>query len=194
MKRDSLITSELILEVLASVYSEHKHPKLVHYEQAVAKLKCEKLNLAPDTYTHRQVHTSVWRSMNELVQSGEVIKDGIFYYGKEEYEDYCGKNDFKKYIFPADENFVLLTDNTVAVKLAEVCEHSKINNAVIQKFSESRVYASFVCDNVLVIIFYRDACDKNCLIELKTALTEARMYYLLSNETNLVQYFRNNKR
>ncbi len=194
MKRDSLITEDLIVEVLASVYNEHRRPKLVHYEYAVAKLKCEKLNLEPGTYSHRQVHTSVWRSMSELVEKGVVIKDGIFYYGKEEYEDYCGRNDFRKYIFPANNDFELISENTVAIKLAEVGDHDLINSAVIQKLGENRVYASFVCDKVLVIIFYRESCDRDCFQDLIDAISEAHLYHTLNNEINLIQYLRNSSK
>ncbi len=194
MKRDSLITEDLILEVLASVYNEHKRPKLVHYEHAVAKLKCEKLNLVPGTYTHRQVHTSVWRSMSELVDKGVVIKDGIFYYGKEEYEDYCGRNDFRKFIYPENADFQLITDNTVAIKLAKVGDHDLVNSAVIQKFGENRVYASFVCDKVLVIVFRCETCDNDTFRDLKDAVSEAHLYHKLNNETNLIQYLRNNQK
>lgn len=193
MKRDSLITSSLIEEVLSSVYAEHKQPKLVHYEQAVAKLKCEKLGLEPGTYSHRQVHTSVWRSLNGLVEKGIVIKDGDFYYGKAEYEDYCGKNDFKKLISPANNTFQLISDNTVALKLSDANDHDLINKAVVQKFGEDNVYASFVCDKVLVIIFNREFSNNNCYKELKDAVEEAFTYHLLNSEINLIQYLRNSK-
>ena len=193
MKRDSLITSSLVVEVLSSVYAEHKQPKLVHYEQAVAKLKCEKLGLEPGTYSHRQVHTSVWRSLNELVEKGIVIKDGDFYYGKAEYEDYCGKNDFKKIISPANNAFQLISENTVAVKLTDASDHDLINRAVIQKFGEDNVFASYICDKVLVIIFYRAITDDKCYKELKDAVAEAYTYHLLNSEIDLIQYLRNNK-
>ena len=193
MKRDSLITTDLIKEVLASVYAECRNPKLVHYEIAVAKLKCQKLGLEPETYSHRQVHTSVWRSMNELIECGVVVKEGPYYYGIKEYDDYCGKYDFKKYVYPANDDFEYISGNTVAVKLEEVGDHDLINKAVSQKFGESKVYASYIYDNVLVIIFHRNALDDACVRELSAAISEARMYHLIYNEKDIINYFRGGK-
>lgn len=193
MKRDSLITTDLIKEVLASVYAECRNPKLVHYEIAVAKLKCQKLGLEPETYSHRQVHTSVWRSMNELIECGLVVKEGPYYYGIKEYDDYCGKYDFKKYVYPANDDFEFISENTVAVKLEEVGDHDLINKAVSQKFGESKVYASYIYDNVLVIIFHRNALDDACVRELSAAISEARMYHLIYNEKDIINYFRGGK-
>ena len=193
MKRDSLITTDLIKEVLASVYAECRNPKLVHYEIAVAKLKCQKLGLEPETYSHRQVHTSVWRSMNELIECGLVVKEGPYYYGIKEYDDYCGKYDFKKYVYPANDDFEYISGNTVAVKLEEVGDHDLINKAVSQKFGESKVYASYIYDNVLVIIFHRNALDDACVRELSAAISEARMYHLIYNEKDIINYFRGGK-
>ena len=193
MKRDSLITTDLIKEVLASVYAECRNPKLVHYEIAVAKLKCQKLGLEPETYSHRQVHTSVWRSMNELIECGLVVKEWPYYYGIKEYDDYCGKYDFKKYVYPANDDFEYISGNTVAVKLEEVGDHDLINKAVSQKFGESKVYASYIYDNVLVIIFHRNALDDACVRELSAAISEARMYHLIYNEKDIINYFRGGK-
>ena len=190
MKRDSLITTDLIKEVLASVYAECRNPKLVHYEIAVAKLKCQKLGLDPDTYSHRQVHTSVWRSMNELIECGLVVKEGPYYYGIKEYDDYCGKYDFKKYVYPTNDDFEFVSENTIAVKLEEVGDHDLINKAVSQKFGESKVYASYIYDNVLVIIFHRNVLDDACVRELSAAISEARMYHLIYNEKDIINYFR----
>lgn len=193
VKRDSLITTDLIKEVLASVYAECRNPKLVHYEIAVAKLKCQKLGLDPDTYSHRQVHTSVWRSMNELIECGLVVKEGPCYYGIKEYDDYCGKYDFKKYVYPANDKFEFISENTVAVKLEEIADHDLINKAVAQKFGESRIYASYIYDNVLVMIFHRGALDDICVGEISATISEARMYHLIYNEKDILNLLRRSK-
>ena len=181
MKRDSLITVGLIEEVLAIVYASHECPQMVHYEEAVAELKCEKLELKPGSYTKRQVHTSVWRALKQLVESGDVIKDGKYYYGKEEYADYSGKNDFRKYVHPASYEFVMMSENTVVIKLEQAENHDAINSAVIRKLGENRVYTSFVYDKVLIIVFYKDAFDYDCVQDLSSAISEAYQYNVLKD-------------
>lgn len=182
MKKDSLITTDLLENVLESVYLKHEHPRLVDYEEAVAQLKNEKLEVIGCPYTKRSVHTSVHRSMKELVEKGDVIKEGKYYYGRLEYEDYCGKQDFRKYIYPISYDFVPMSENVVAIKLAQAENHDAINHAVIRRLGEKKVYASFICDNVLTIVFYKDAFDYDCCTDLVSAISDAYRYNVLKEK------------
>ena len=96
-------------------------------------------------------------------------------------------------MYPANDHFEFISENTVAVNLEEVGDHDLINKAVSQKFGESKVYASYVYDNVLVIIFHRNALDDACVRELSAAISEARMYHLIYNEKDIINYFRGGK-
>ena len=144
---------DLVEKAQSEVYKYNKYPRLVDYEKVVADLKCKKENLPIGSYKHRQVHKSVWEAIKFLVSIEEMKEvDGKHYYGLEEYNDFTGRNDLLKVVFPEMPKGIFTTPNTFCIKLKEANDHEKINSAILKYFGKEVVYASYICDNVLTII------------------------------------------
>lgn len=168
-------TIPLVLKARSIVYEKHKRPQLVHYEEVVADLKTKES--ISGEYTKRQVHASVRRALLKLESIGEIIRDGKCFYGLEEYEDYIGKENFKKYVIPSLPRAEIVNINTYAVKLESAQDHEMINKAVLGYLGKERLYASFVCDNVLIIIL---DSSRNCIDgaeDLRKMIEDAYLYH-----------------
>ena len=171
------VTIPLVEKALRKVYENHKQPQKVHYAEVVAKLKCEEENLKPGSYTKKEVRVSVGRALDVLVERGDVIKEGKYYWGIEEYADYCGREDFKKYVIPEKVNVEFIMSNTYLVKLKSADDHEVINHAVLKYFGKKALFASFICDNVLIIVFNQSEQPYDCLVKVNEIVKQAYLYH-----------------
>lgn len=170
------VTVPLVEKAMSIVYGKHKQPQQVHYAEVVAELKCKEEGLAPGSYTKEQVRVSVGRALKALVGSGDMINEGKFFWGLEEYDDYCGREAFKRYVIPERKEVAYLFPCSFVIKLKSADNPDKINESVRRLFKKDNIFTSFVCDNALVIVFLDgDVHDYNELVV--DAVNQAYIYH-----------------
>lgn len=163
----------LVKEAIPLVCKNHAEPRISDYEQVVADYVCDASKVARDSYTKRQVHSSVYRTIKWLVENNEMITDGKkHYWGIEEYEKYRGYEDFKNNVKIAKETFGMISHNTIAVVLdSDYDLHS--SRIALEKFLEKEdIFTTFLFENVLIIIFEEFARSMD-LGDLRKAMKSA---------------------
>lgn len=170
------VTIPLVEKAMRIVYGKYKQPQQVHYAEVVAELKCKEEHLAPGSYTKEQVRVSVGRALKTLVDRGDMVNEGKYFWGLEEYEDYCGREDFKRYVIPERDDVVDLFPSSFVIKLKSANNHDKLNEAVRNFFKNDNIFASFVCDNALIIVF-SDGVISDYREKVVNAVKQAYFYH-----------------
>lgn len=144
----------IVKESIATVCKRHREPKIADYESVVADMVCDALELPRGTYNKRQVHSTVYRTIKWLVEHDEMVTDGKkHYWGVEEYEKYRGYEEFKNNVRIEKEKFGLISHNTIAVVLDSNYD-LHLSRKALEKFLEKEeIFATFLFENVLIIIF-----------------------------------------
>ena len=160
---------ELVRAVTPIVYSYHKKPIIADYEEEVAKLMNRKFSQNGKSFNKREVHPTVYRKIKWLTEHGEMITDGKkHYWGLEEYEHYRKLDTFNRTVGVMKDTIGIISGTTYAVLLDPKYNMLESKAEIEKKLGSGNFYATFLLDNVLVIVFN----DNNCA-ELVANLVDA---------------------
>ena len=161
------IYAEYLRQVMPAVLTTCRSPKLAQYEYSVAKIVEKEINkkIAEEhgydetkfvKLSSRDVHTPVWRGMQLLLKTKEVIKIGKTYYFASDDGVFFYKL-LRDNIRFDRENVHIISKTAYAISIEAGQETSKIKSTLRSCLGSEYLFGVFVQDSTVLILLTNEA-------------------------------------